>query len=128
MIYLFDYLSQHPLSFQTGVLFLDFDGTLVPLRPTLHEAKLSPSMRHILMGLMVKAAIDMVIVSGRQLKDLKQMVGIDGINLAGNHGMEWEIKGKRDSIQLPAPIHDALGDIITALEPVAEQYKGSILE
>ncbi|MBU0501614.1 MAG: trehalose-phosphatase [bacterium] len=70
------------------LLFLDFDGTLTPIvkRPSL--AKLSANHKNILKKLSQQPDITLAIISGRQLTDLKNKVGLTNIYYAGNHGLE----------------------------------------
>lgn len=77
-------------------LFLDYDGTLVPIRdtPDPERSILPPSQRNLLRNIM-KRDILLAIVSGRSLKDLKKMAGIKGVVYSGNHGMELEGPGIR---------------------------------
>lgn len=71
---------------QQPALFLDFDGTLVPIRmrPTL--ARLSPARRVFLRRL--AASYPTAIVSGRPLGELEGLIGVPGPALVGNHGLE----------------------------------------
>ncbi len=69
-------------------LFLDYDGTLVSIKDTPEKAKMSGSVRKVLKILTQKKKIKIGIISGRELKDLKKMVGIKNIICAGNHGFK----------------------------------------
>ena len=69
-------------------LFLDFDGTLVPLRPNPAEVQLSEETRATLIRLMRNDRTVTTMISGRSLSDLCGRVGLDGLIYAGNHGME----------------------------------------
>jgi trehalose 6-phosphate phosphatase len=75
---------------QNLFLFLDYDGTLVPIvsRPELalcpHEVK-----RH-LERLRDLPNVYLGIISGRSLEDLRGKVGVLGIIYVGNHGLETD--------------------------------------
>lgn len=69
-------------------LFLDFDGTLCRLRRKPSAAKLSVSNFKILKKLAGCKNITLAVVSGRELREIKKLVGIKKIIYAGNHGME----------------------------------------
>jgi len=69
-------------------LFLDFDGTLVPLRPDPAEVRLSEETRATLIRLMRNDRTVTTMISGRSLSDLCSRVGLEGLIYAGNHGME----------------------------------------
>jgi len=70
-------------------LFLDYDGTLVPFAATPEGALPSPEVLRILGALAAHPRCRPVIISGRELSDLKEMLGdTEGLTLAGSHGLE----------------------------------------
>jgi len=75
------------------LLLADYDGTLTSIVSWPEEAVLSPAVRDKLRALAEKPAFSIGIISGRPLFETKNMVGIDGIYYAGNHGMEIEGPG-----------------------------------
>jgi trehalose 6-phosphate phosphatase len=75
------------------VLFLDYDGTLAPLAETPARALMTLKTKKLLKKLSRLSRCRLAIISGRSLKDLKKMVGIDGITYVGNHGLEMEGPG-----------------------------------
>ncbi len=81
---------------ESVLLFLDYDGTLVPIAPTPAEAVCPPGVRTLLEGLRDLPNVYPAIVSGRVLEDIREKVGVSGITYVGNHGL---------SIQNPAGIH-----------------------
>jgi alpha,alpha-trehalase len=72
-------------------VFLDYDGTLTPIVSRPDQAMLMDSTQAILRTLASK--IPVAILSGRELKDVRKRVGIDGIVYAGSHG--FDIAGPR---------------------------------
>jgi trehalose 6-phosphate synthase/phosphatase len=70
-------------------IILDYDGTLVPLQPHPDLAVLSPDVKCLLEKLIECPDVDICILSGRSLDNLKKMVPIKNINLAGSHGMQF---------------------------------------
>ncbi len=71
---------------RTPALFLDYDGTLSPIVPRPEDAHIPPETK-----LAVKKAagvFQVAVVSGRDLPDVRQRVGIEGIYYAGSHGFE----------------------------------------
>jgi trehalose-phosphatase len=72
-------------------IFLDFDGTLTPIVSRPDEAVLMDSTRAMLRTLAAKMPV--AILSGRELKDVRNRVDIDGIVYAGSHG--FDIAGPR---------------------------------
>jgi len=71
-------------------LFLDYDGTLSPIKSNPNNAKLPFSNKLLLDKLSRTNKIAVAIISGRSLEDIKKMVGIASIIYAGNHGLEIE--------------------------------------
>jgi trehalose-phosphatase len=72
-------------------IFLDYDGTLTPIVSRPDQAVLLDSTRAILRTLAAKMPV--AILSGRELKDVRKRVAIDGIVYAGSHG--FDIVGPR---------------------------------
>jgi trehalose-phosphatase len=67
-------------------LFLDYDGTLTPIVRRPEDAVLSPEMRDLLEAWRTTATV--AIVSGRDLADVQDMVGLENIQYAGSHGFD----------------------------------------
>lgn len=68
------------------LLFLDYDGTLTPIRGRPEQARLSDIIRHLLQRL--AASTSVAIVSGRDLGVIRDMVGLDTLVYAGSHGFD----------------------------------------
>jgi trehalose 6-phosphate phosphatase len=67
-------------------LYLDYDGTLVPLRADPEKARLRGDRRALLKRLGRTSRL--AIVSGRSLADLTKLVALPDIAYVGNHGLE----------------------------------------
>ncbi len=67
-------------------VFLDYDGTLTPIVPDPAAARLEPAVRELLNSL--SKLCSLAIVSGRDLGDVKRLVGLDNLVYAGSHGFE----------------------------------------
>lgn len=72
------------------LLCLDFDGTLAPHVDDPALAELTAENRRVLEALDRHPAVDIAVISGRALNDVRDRVGIDGFDYAGNHGLEFE--------------------------------------
>jgi len=72
------------------LLLLDYDGTLVPIASRPELALMPPDLRHLLIELREEDRIILGIISGRALKEIKELVAIEGIIYVGNHGLEIE--------------------------------------
>ncbi|WP_323191534.1 trehalose-phosphatase [Halostella sp. PRR32] len=68
--------------------FTDFDGTLAPIVDRPDAARIAPAVEEELTVLRDHPETVVAVVSGRALDDLRERVGVDGIGLAGNHGLE----------------------------------------
>lgn len=69
-------------------LLLDYDGTLAPIAPHPDLAQMPPETRRVLERLAHMPDVNIAIISGRSLENVKSMVGIEGITYAGNHGFD----------------------------------------
>lgn len=67
-------------------LFLDFDGTLTPLRARPEEAILGVDTVTLLKDLLSLPRVDVSIVTGRSLEDIRQRLPNGRISIAANHG------------------------------------------
>ena len=77
-------------SAESRALLLDFDGTLVPLQRRPGDVRFSKRGKRILKRLAANKKFFVAIVSGRDLKSLETMVGVEGIHYVGLHGAERE--------------------------------------
>jgi trehalose 6-phosphate phosphatase len=74
---------------QSFVLFVDFDGTLTPLRERPSDVPpLDASLRRVLRRLAGRKRLTFYVISGRRLVELRKLVRVPGIRLLGLHG--WE--------------------------------------
>jgi trehalose 6-phosphate phosphatase len=69
-------------------LFLDFDGTLVPIAPLPGIPQLDPEAVAVLKLLAGREGLITTIISGRAIEDLYTRIHIDHLIYAGNHGLE----------------------------------------
>ncbi len=70
------------------LLFLDYDGTLAPFHPVPARAEPFPGIKDTIRKLNRKENIIIIIISGRDIDDLTNMLNISGLNYAGNHGLK----------------------------------------
>lgn len=102
------------------LLFLDFDGTLVPITDRPFDMVIPPSLRQILAAIHDHPRGGVAVVSGRDLADLRPRIGITELAYAGNHGLEmigpgWEFVEPQADRQRPL-----LAELLAELaEPVA---------
>lgn len=81
------------LSGASGLLVgLDFDGTLAPIASNPDEPAITPAARRAVEQFVASPAdATVAVISGRELSDLRERVGIDGVVYAGNHGFELAV-------------------------------------
>ena len=72
------------------LLFLDYDGTLTPIMARPEMAVLSPQAREILKRISHHSLFKLAIITGRSLREIKALLGLENITYAGNHGLEIE--------------------------------------
>ena len=75
-------------------VFLDYDGTLTPIVPRSEDAVLAPDVRKTVAALAQLCTV--AIISGRDLADVRHLVGVEGIIYAGSHG--FDIAGPEGSL------------------------------
>ncbi|MCP5041129.1 MAG: bifunctional alpha,alpha-trehalose-phosphate synthase (UDP-forming)/trehalose-phosphatase, partial [bacterium] len=74
-------------------LFLDYDGTLAELCSHPAQARMSGAMREALECCAGREDVDIAIISGRSLDDVRQIADMKNLIYAGNHGLEIEGPG-----------------------------------
>jgi trehalose 6-phosphate phosphatase len=67
-------------------VFVDYDGRLTPIVEDPQKALMSDSMRSTVSRLAQRCTVG--VISGRNLKDVREKVGIEGIVYAGSHGFD----------------------------------------
>lgn len=67
-------------------VFLDYDGTLTPIVKRPEDARLSESMRDAVQELAAECSV--AVVSGRDRRDVRGLVGLEGLVYAGSHGFD----------------------------------------
>lgn len=107
-------------------LLLDYDGTVTPIVDRPDAARLSESARLALDAASRTPGIDVAIVSGRGLDDLRQRVGLSHVTYVGNHG--FEIDGPAVRFR-----HEAADHVSTAMNAAADalrelRIKGALVE
>lgn len=107
-------------------LFLDYDGTLVPIAPRPDQALLHGEVRDLLALLCQRFTV--AIITGRSLKEIKKMISISEIILAGNHG--FEISSPWDSWVHPEvkEFQKVISRLAASLEEVLRPSPGAWVE
>lgn len=110
------------------VLLFDYDGTLTEFCESPRDAKLPVATARALQSLTARPGVTVGIISGRELDDLKQMVGLPGLDYSGSSGLEVETEGH--SVVHPLAQHSAqlLRDVDDAVERRLRDLPGAWLE
>ncbi|MFA5088640.1 MAG: trehalose-phosphatase [Candidatus Omnitrophota bacterium] len=109
-------------------LFLDYDGTLTPLKDTPDQADLSAPVRRALRNLSGAPGVRLAIVSGRSLRNVKRKVGIAGIIYAGNHGLEIDAPGFKFQPPISSGFRAVIRNIRRDLRNKLSGIKGILAE
>ena len=115
------------LADRTPTVFLDYDGTLTPIVEDHDKAFLSESMRTTVAAL--ARCCTVVIVSGRDLGKLRDLVDLDSVWYAGSHGFEIVgPKGSDEGLEMGAEFLSELDDTERALADRLADIRGHALE
>ncbi len=105
-------------------VFLDYDGTLSPIADRPQDAILSDAMRTAVARLAQACTVG--IISGRDLDDVRERVGLDELYYAGSHG--FDIKGPGIERQLGTEAQPALRRATETLRHRLADVEGVIIE
>jgi len=108
--------------------FLDYDGTLTPIVKDPSKAYLAPHHREVIASLLHDERNFVSIISGRTIEQLRGFIGLGGLVLAGNHGME--IAGPNISYVNEGALRakSLLRDIAEVLKQKLTDLEGAIVE
>jgi len=84
-----DTLLEQLIKVERVWMFMDYDGTLADFSPTPDVIKPDARLIDMLTDLERRPGIRVVILSGRKLDHLHELLPIHGIGLAGTYGVEW---------------------------------------
>ena len=104
----------------------DFDGTLAPIMSYPQRARLGARTYCILET--VARHFPVAIITGRALSDVQARVSISRISFAGNHGLEWSVRGKTRRVPIPPRMQRSLRIIRVRMQSLARRYRGAVLE
>lgn len=122
---------KHPIasSNKTCVaLFLDFDGTLVPIKKFPEECYLSSDIEKLLKSILDSKKSVVTVLSGRSLSDLKKRLSLRGIFYAGNHGLEISGPGIRFTHKDACLAKPALDNTFSNLQKEIGGREGVLIE
>jgi trehalose 6-phosphate phosphatase len=83
------------------LLALDYDGTLAPFQVDRMAAVPLPGMTASIEALRENPRVKLVMISGRALDELSELLGVPGVELIGSHGFEHQrASGERERTPL----------------------------
>jgi len=109
-------------------LFLDYDGTLTPIRNSPDLALLSSSTRRILQDLSSFPQMITTIVSGRAMKEIRKLIGLRNLNYVGNHGLETRVKSIENTIPRDRKIREKLTSLSKEIRRTTKRLPGVLVE
>lgn len=123
---LFEHLDEILLQLRAAAarlaLFLDFDGTLVPFASHPDDVQLSPPISRVLKAAASIPGVLVGIISGRELADVRDRVGLPELIYAGNHGLE--IRGP--GLEFRHPTAEAAREILRRISDELQVLLGSV--
>ncbi|MFH1002560.1 MAG: trehalose-phosphatase [Chloroflexota bacterium] len=128
MPYLFDHLDiiGEALRRSPFGLMTDIDGTISPIAPTPQAAAVSPLCRRYL-GRLARRLPLVAALSGRPVRQVREMLQIRGVVCIGNHGMERWRRGRRQVTPAVRPYLPVIRAVIRELSPL-EAIEGLWIE
>jgi len=117
---------QRAKSSKNILLFLDYDGTLVPIKRSPQLALLPPLKRNLLISLAEKFFL--CIVSGRSLSEIQKYVGIQDISYIGNHGLEICLKNRHWTHPQAVEIKPILHKTLRTIKSKIKDFRGASVE
>ncbi|HTJ97578.1 MAG TPA: trehalose-phosphatase [Rhodocyclaceae bacterium] len=106
--------------------FLDVDGTLLELADTPFSVQVPHDLKAIISAAQSCCGGALALISGRPIRDLDCLLGLDSLPMAGQHGLEYrDAQGHVHRHSLPP--HQAQG-IIRRLQALQTRHPGLLIE
>jgi trehalose-phosphatase len=109
-------------------LFLDYDGTLTPIVETPDKAIMSGEAIDELSLITQCPDCITAIVSGRSIINIRSLVPVEGIILAGNHGLEIQGTAIGSHVFVPDAMHGIIQEIKIKLQEALGSVPGLLIE
>jgi trehalose-phosphatase len=111
------------------VILLDVDGTLAPIAPHPDQAAVPARTKEILRALALARGVHVALVSGRAAADARTRVGVAGLWVLGNHGLEMiDPDGVASEDERVRAYRGALSRVANTLAPSLSRWPGSYIE
>ncbi len=110
-----------------SAVFLDYDGTLTPIRDRPEEAVISDRMREAVRRLAERVPV--IVVSGRDRKVVQKLMGLDNLVVAGDHGFDiWSPTGRSIQHEVGASFEGLLREVEAKLRAELVDIPGALIE
>lgn len=123
--------SQLRASPDSQALFLDVDGTLLPIAPHPDAVKVAPELRDLLRGIGRRTGGALALVSGRSIANLDELFAPLQLPCTGIHGLERRgadgVLHRRDVAKQLAPLRQPAADYTAARKGLLLEDKGQSL-
>ncbi|MCF7890247.1 trehalose-phosphatase [Candidatus Bipolaricaulota bacterium] len=111
------------------LLCTDFDGTLVTFNGTPSETSLPPEREKLLTKLANLDRLYLAIISGRKFQELAELVPLENVTLAGNHGLRIRFEdGTNHELDTSEETHRAISAMKSVLQESIGKEEGIIIE
>src|SRR5436190_21605373 len=108
-------------------VFLDYDGTLTPIRDRPEDAVILDSTREAVRRLAERVLV--VVVSGRDRKVVQELMGLDNLVVAGDHGFDiWSPTGRSIQREEGASFQGLLREVEAKLRAQLAHIPGALVE
>jgi trehalose-phosphatase len=110
------------------LVFLDYDGTLVPIQKLPSSAVLPTKMKEFLRRVSKRPNVSLGLVTGRSLSDIKRMVHLNSVFYVANHGFHTSLAKSRWVHPEAQRAHPVLGKIFSELRSALSSIPGVLIE
>src|SRR5436190_18547468 len=110
-----------------STVFLDYDGTLTPIRGRPQDAVISDKMRESVRRLAERVPVGVVSGGGRQV--VQELMGLDNLIVAGDHGFDiWSPTGVSIQREEGASFEGLLREVEAKLHAALANMPGALVE
>lgn len=107
---------------------LDFDGTLAEIEHRPDQATLPEATREVVATLADLPDVEVAVVSGRELADVRERVDLSHVSYAGNHGLELRTGDEYTVHPTASEVESTIADLCVALTDELSGVEGAIVE
>ncbi len=120
-------IIQHYYRAQKRLLLIDYDGTLVPFHNIPEKAKPDEEVYELIKALSENPKNEVVIISGRNQKDLQEWFGELNLNIVSEHGAQIKEKNQ-EWISHISVNQEWIEEILPILKLYVERTPGALVE